>query len=149
MAIRISQSYVIFAILWGLLAVLQVGTENIRNLFPHYIGIALMIAGISFGIGYGIILTRRVLGSLEMKGEFQASISQILIIIGVILVFGGIVFLFSGQIQFEMITAFYDFFVLFAPAFFVTQIFLLRRWENKHNKIILQGTWGGKIYLSP
>ncbi len=151
MAIRISEVYLVNVFLWILIAILQLSTQLIQRtyLLLFYVGIGLMIVGVSFGLGIGIILSRRWLFSLEEKGEVQFSLSKTLISIGLVLVFGGIMFLFMGQIPLEMLTAFFDFLAPSIPAFFATIVFLFRGWEKKHSKIILQGTWGGKFYVSP
>jgi len=137
--LRVYQWNLVFGIVWSFIATIQVG------LHPFNVGVAL-VAGIG-GFVAGVVSARGTAGRIEKNGgEYRASRKRTLIVVGLGLAFGALLFylILSEALSLNALLEFYSLYVGI-PALYFGIAVGFRTWEARNGKEIM---WEGRTFYS-
>jgi hypothetical protein len=115
------------------------------NAFSALLIATVVVVSLVGGSGYGILIGRRIIRSLQERGLFRPSRKELfLVVLAVIVVVAGFLWLvvsFGSVVTDLMMVVIYS----FLPATFVTEGIVLLRWEKSTGRRVeYEGLWAIK-----
>ena len=147
MGMRVAVNSAVFACLWSLISSLHLLT-NLRYVPMHLTAIAVLV-GVLVGTLSGAAVARRQLRFLTKNGETRVPLPTILFLVGGLLILLSFWFFFSISASIETLATVINFIYPTLPAYLASEAILFLRWERKHRKLIIAGTWTNRLYVSP